>query len=72
MAFLVKEGRGRRTKEAASRAGKFDTGSLETRRSIIFTSLLDLFLGGALTGTAKVGGVISHVLGGVHSVSRRR
>jgi hypothetical protein len=69
MAFLV-EGRERR-KEAASRARKFDTGSLETRR-FIFTSLSDLFLGGALTGTAKAGGVISHILGGVvvvHSVA---
>lgn len=59
----------------ASRARKFDTGSLETQRFIIFTSLSDLFLGGALIGTAKAGGVISHVPGGVvvvHSVSRRR
>ena len=47
-------------------------GSLETRRFIIFTSLSDLFLGGVLTGSAKAGGVISHILGGVvvvHSVA---
>jgi hypothetical protein len=71
MAFLVKKGR-ERGKEAASRARKFDTGSLETRRSIIFISQSDLFLGGVLTGTAKAGGVISHILGGVvvvHSVA---